>query len=56
MVGRSNEISRENCRVQVADDKSSSSQRGTLRQQWPRPFGGISLAERERTSDIGNVG
>ena len=49
MVGRSNEISREICRVQEVDDESSMRQRGTLPEQWPRPDGEVSHAVRERT-------
>jgi hypothetical protein len=56
MVGRSNEISRENCRIQDADDVPLTEQRGTLLQQWPRPGDEVSLAVGNKRGDIGIEG
>lgn len=49
MVGRSNEISREICRVQDADEASSRMAVGDAADQWPRPRGAVSQADGERT-------
>ena len=56
MVGRSNEISREICRVQDADEDPSTRQRGTLPEQRPRPAGEVLLVGRERTWQYRGIG
>lgn len=55
MVGRSNAITRENCRAQDVDDEPSKlQQRGTLLDQWPRPAAHVSHADGNELSDTGN--
>jgi hypothetical protein len=57
MVGRSNAITRENCRAQDVDDEPSKrQQRGTLLDQWPRPTADVSHADGNERAIPANVG